>query len=376
MGFLRRLFGRDFEASTVYTGRVLTADTTIDSGLKWASPLPTPASAGQVIKSTGAVEGGYGWYAETAFSLPTPSIAGQVLKATGTNVGDYAWGAIPSTSSAVAIPGTTSALINISSSIARVIVISPGGGGAGGGGARAGLDNSGNGGGGTGGGSGVYAVFTIRVSDPYIALGADIPAPGTGGGGGNGGNGVGGGGNGGPGGNGGSVSLIINGGVTITIYGGLGGKGGYGCVDGGVTTAAALGSGNPTVFVTNDVTNTPMYPGTHLTSGVCDVTLEYMANIGSDNGFGANTAPFNLYGSPGTSGGGTQGFGYKVAGGAFGPQGSGAYDNGHPGQDGYSGANSYGFGGGGGGGGISSAGGTAGGDGGDGAPGIVIAYGI
>ena len=92
MGFLRRLFGRDFEASTVYTGRVLTADTTIDSGLKWASPLPTPASAGQVIKSTGAVEGGYGWDAEYSFSLPTPSTAGQVLKATGATPGAYAWG--------------------------------------------------------------------------------------------------------------------------------------------------------------------------------------------------------------------------------------------------------------------------------------------
>lgn len=61
MGFLRKIFGRDVEATTVANGRVITADSSVDSGLKWASPLPTPASAGQVIKSTGDTEGAYEW---------------------------------------------------------------------------------------------------------------------------------------------------------------------------------------------------------------------------------------------------------------------------------------------------------------------------
>lgn len=144
MGFLRRIFGRDLDASTASTGRVLTVDTSVDSGLKWASPLPTPASTDQVLRSTGDAEGDFAWGAD--FDLPAAASSGQVLTATGTDVGDYAW------STGVSIPlEVTVGLINsdVSSSyilpsrVAALHIVSAGGGGGGGNGAPSSNDTPG-----------------------------------------------------------------------------------------------------------------------------------------------------------------------------------------------------------------------------------------
>ena len=239
MGFIRRIFGRDVDSVTSRdTGRVLTADAATLSGVKWASPLPIPPSAGQVIKSTGNTEGDYDWDSEYSFDLPAPASVGQVLTATGTNVGEYAWGASTAAETRVIkglIGSTVTDSITLTRSAMRIYIVSPAGGGGGGDsdqyaqpGAFAG--NSGM----------ILDVLYTHTYNTAVAVSVTIGIPGPGGTFGS---------NPTDGQDGGNVTVTVDG-VPIVVFGGKGGKrGGLGIYAGDPTPRGEPTINGNTVYV-------------------------------------------------------------------------------------------------------------------------------